>query len=215
MLKRQSYFDYKQSEIEKLVLETLSTLKSMMGDFGLYLREPTTENKTLLLEKEQFIDKNEKVIESTIHEVISLEQIDPKNIKWLFAINRIIRELERVGDQLINIVTLIGVLDTKMLVPLLNDFFGYEKEMLGWLTYGMQYDDAEKLQQVISHDAFVNHLNKRTYKRFVELINEEEKLTESWLKMVIVSRFLERIGDHLVNAAKAYKSVICFNAQLS
>ncbi len=185
----------------------------MMEDFDLYLRKPTARNKTLLIEKEKYIDSNEKVIESAIHEVISLEQVNPRNIKWLFAISRIIRELERVGDQFINIVTLTNVLDTKMLVPLLNDFFDYEKEMLMWLTYGMQYDDPERLQQVISHDAFVNRLNKRTYNRFVDLINEEEQITESWLKMVIISRFLERIGDHLVNAARAYKSVICSNAQ--
>lgn len=80
--------------------------------------------------------------------------------------------------------------------------------MTNWLYIGIEGDDIAKLEAVMNHDEYVNNLNKETYQDMVEIINEEEPFTESKLKMVIISRFLERIGDHLVNAARTYKKAI-------
>lgn len=208
MLIRQNYYDHKRQQIQQLVLEILDNLQRMMVQFDAYLLKPTSENKAFIFENENEIDIDEKKIEKYILEIISLEQLNTSEIKWLFSVSRIIRELERIGDQLTNIVTISDVIDTNILRPMIRSFFDYEKDMISWLTAGIQDNNAEKLQSVITHDAYVNHLNKQTYKGLVHLINEEKQLTESKLKMVIVSRFLERIGDHLVNAARTYKDAI-------
>lgn len=208
MLIRENYYDHKRDEIQRVVLETLDNLKEMMEHFDRYLTKPTTENKAFILENEDYIDTNEKKIEKYVLEIISLEQLNTSEIKWLFSVNRIIRELERVGDQLTNIITISDVIDTNVLRPMIGTFFAYVIDMMKWLTAGIQYDNPEKLQAVMSHDEYINHLNKETYQGFVDLINDEEKLSESKLKMVIISRFLERIGDHLVNAARTYKNAI-------
>ncbi|MFK4996781.1 PhoU domain-containing protein [Bacillus sp. N9] len=60
----------------------------------------------------------------------------------------------------------------------------------------------------MDHDRHVNKLNKGTYKDLVESINEQETITESRLKMIIISRFLERMGDHLVNIAGTYLELL-------
>lgn len=208
MLTRLNYYEQRRSEIKWLVLEILDDLSGMTEHFDTYLKKPTDENRDFILKKENYVDKNEKRIEKYILEIISLEQLNTNEIKWLFSMNRVIRELERVGDQLTNIITISDVMDTDVLRPMIKRFFEYEKDMIKWLTEGIQTDDHEKLQAVISHDEYVNNLNKETYKRLVVLINEEERLTESKLKMVIISRFLERIGDHLVNVARTYNDVI-------
>ncbi|MEN1968803.1 phosphate uptake regulator PhoU [Lentibacillus sp. N15] len=208
MLIRDNYYDHKRGQIQQLVLEVLDNLQQMMEHFDTYLVKPTNDNKAFILENEDYIDSNEKKVEKYILEIISLEQLDTSAIKWLFAMSRIIRELERVGDQLTNIITISDVIDTNILRPMIRSFFDYEKDMMTWLTAGIQDDNAEKLHDVMSHDAYVNHLNKETYQDLVDLINEDEQLTESRLKMVIISRFLERIGDHLVNAARTYKDAI-------
>lgn len=189
-------------------MDVIDELMEMTVHFKAYLKEPTKETKQFILKNENYVDKNEKKIESYILEIISLQQLDIHEIKWLLTMNRIIRELERVGDQLTNIITFSNVLDAEFLRPKIKPFFEYQREMMQWLKEGITSDQASKLQNVIEHDQHINILNKETYQQFVEKIHEQEKLTESRLKMVIISRFLERIGDHLVNAAKLYKKVV-------
>lgn len=208
MLTRRNYYDERRERIKELVIQTLDDLSEMKSLYTTYLENPTAENKGYILETEDYVDKNEKKVEKTIQEIISLQHLDKQEIKWLFTMSRIIRELERVGDQLTNIITISKVADTKDLRPMINQFFHYEDEMMTWLRAGIYEDDIDELEKVIAHDENVNQLNRKTYDELVTLINEQESITESRLKMIIISRFLERVGDHLVNAARIYAKVI-------
>src|SRR5690625_5815183 len=103
MLIRQNYQDERRTQIKKLVLETLDDLIQMTIYYEAFLEDPTDENRDFVLNTENYVNKNEKRIERYILEVISLEQLNTNEIKWLFSINKMIRDLERIGDQLINI----------------------------------------------------------------------------------------------------------------
>ena len=208
MLTRSNYYDEKRDKVKTLVIETLDDLSEMKRQYINYLDKPTSENKENILETENYVDKNEKKVEKTIQEIISLQHLDKQEIKWLFTMSRIIREMERVGDQLTNIITISKVADNHDLRPMIHQFFHYEDEMMAWLKSGIENDDINDLEKVIGHDEHVNQLNKETYNRLVTLINDKENITESNLKMIIISRFLERLGDHLVNAARIYAKVI-------
>ena len=207
MLIRKNYYDYKRNKIENLVLEVIDHLNQMMEQSVDFLLEPSKYNKSTIMETEQNINYYEKKTEKNIMEIISLEQLDKSEIKWMFSMGRIIKDLERVGDQLINILTVSDMDDTNELRNTVSDFFKYEQTMIKYLSLGIKNDDQEKLKEVIEHDVYVNNLNKETFQEMVDLI-EKESFTESKLKVVIVSRFLERVGDHLVNAAKLYKRSI-------
>lgn len=208
MLIRQNYYEEKRSEIKRLVLQIIDDLIETTDYYHEYLKTSSHELKEDILKNERYIDKNEEKIEQYILEIISLEHLDTMEIKWLFAMSRIIRELERVGDQFINIITLCDTTDSKNIRPMIKAFFEYEKDMMRWLRVGIAEHNVVKLEKVIAHDKNVNDLNKETYSHVVDLINEHEKITESNVKMVMISRFLERVGDHLVNVARKYKEVI-------
>ena len=207
MLIRKNYYDYKRNKIENLVLKVIDYLNQMMEQSVDFLLDPSKHNKSTIMETEHNINYYEKKTEKNIMEIISLEQLDKSEIKWMFSMGRIIKDLERVGDQLINILTVSDMDDTNELRNTVSDFFKYEQTMIKYLSLGIKNDDQEKLKEVIEHDVYVNNLNKETFQEMVDLI-ETESFTESKLKVVIVSRFLERVGDHLVNAAKLYKRSI-------
>jgi len=208
MLTRRNYYDDKRDKIKQLVMDTVDDLMEMKNYYAKYLDDPTAENKDFILETENYVDNNEKKIEKSIQNIISLQSLDKNEIKWLFTMSRIIRELERVGDQLTNIITISNVSDTTDIQPMIQAFFQFEEDMMEWLKKGIQDDDRNYLEKVISHDENVNQLNRETYNQLVTLINEKEAINESKLKMIIISRFLERVGDHLVNAASIYAKAI-------
>lgn len=205
MLKRSNYYDNKRKEIKAVVIEIIEKLMEMTEHFKLYLAKPTKENKKIVLKNESFVDRYEEKLKEDILEIISLQQLEIKEIEWLLMMNRIIRELERVGDQLTNIITFSDAIDISTLQEKTKPFLKYGEQMMIWLGKGIQNDDPKTLQDVIQHDEHINVLNKETYQHLVHRIHEQEELTETRIKMIIISRFLERLGDHLVNAAEMYK----------
>ncbi|SES88931.1 Phosphate uptake regulator [Oceanobacillus limi] len=208
MLTRQNYFQEKRYEIKNLTLSILDNLDEMTDYYIAYLNNPSDENRNHILEAENYVDHNERKIEKYISEIISLQQLDVHDIKWLLAMNRIIRDLERIGDQLTNIITISDDTDAKELKPMIRKFFQYEQKMITWLIHGMNNDDIVSLDKVVQHDEHVNKLNKDTYQNVADLIKNHKKISESKLKMIIISRFLERIGDHLVNIARTYQKIV-------
>lgn len=208
MLIRQNYYANKREEIKSLTLRIIDHLLNMTEYYTVFLNNPSDKQREYIFKAESNVDQIERKIESYILEIISLQQLNMKEIKWLFAMNRMIRDLERIGDQLMNIITLSDVHDVEELKPLIKEFFSYEQKMMYWLMDGIKEDDMDALKQVITHDQYVNKLNKETYQKLVSRIEGDKKITESKLKMIVISRFLERIGDHLVNSAKTYKETI-------
>jgi len=208
MLSRENYYTRKREEIKSLTLSIIEHLQNMTKYYTAFLDDPSDKQREHIFKAENNVDKIERKIESYILEIISLQQLDMKEIKWLFSVNRMIRDLERIGDQLTNIITISEVHDVEELKPLIREFFSYEQKMMRWLMDGMKNDEIDLLNLVIHHDQYVNKLNKDTYQMLVNQIEGEKKITESKLKMIVISRFLERIGDHLVNSAKTYKETI-------
>jgi phosphate uptake regulator len=208
MLTRENYYAIKREEIKNLTLSIMNHLVNMTEYYTAFLHNPSDKQREYIFKAENHVDEIERKIESYILEIISLQQLNMKEIKWLFGLNRMIRDLERIGDQLTNIITISESHDASELKPLIQEFFKYEQQMMHWLMEGMKNDDVEALRKVIAHDQHVNKLNKETYQMLVHHIEGEMKLTESKLKTIVISRFLERIGDHLVNCAKTYKETI-------
>src|SRR5699024_12391355 len=85
--------------IKKLVNQTLIDLIEMKNHYINYLDTLTSKNKDKILEMENYVDENEKKVDKTIREIISLQSLDKQEIKWLFTINRIIRVIDRNEDQ--------------------------------------------------------------------------------------------------------------------
>lgn len=208
MLIRQTYHTEKRDEIKSLILDIVNHLQSMTEHFEQYFKEPTKEAKEFILKNEKYVNKNEKKIEQYILEVFSLEQLNVHEIKWLLAMNRLIRELERTGDYLINIITLSNVVDTDILRPVIMEFFMYVKDMMQWLSEGIQQNDVNLLTKVVDHDRHINALNKEAYRDVASQLHDQKSVSEAELKSVVISRFLERVGDHLVNAAEEYLQTI-------
>src|SRR5690625_4557585 len=89
LLKRSNYYDNKRKEIKALVIEIIEKLMEMTEHFQLYLAKPSKENKKIVLKNEGFVDRYEEKLKEDILEIISLQQLEIKEIEWLLMMNRI------------------------------------------------------------------------------------------------------------------------------
>lgn len=208
MLKRQNYYDMMRIQMKDIVLKLLEHILKMTTDYLAYLDEPSEDKKALLLQQETVIDQSEEKINDMILDLITLQPLAKEDVKELFAIGRIAGRLERVGDQIINLLTISEREDIDVLKPVANRFMTYECDMMEWLLEGMANEKIDLLKKVIEHDKHVNQLNIGTYESLVHSVEKQQDITGGNLKTIIASRFLERLGDYLVTIAKTFIDIL-------
>ncbi|MDQ6746232.1 MAG: phosphate signaling complex protein PhoU [Actinomycetota bacterium] len=134
------------------------------------------------------------------------------DLRIVAALLHMIRCVERMGDQCVNIAKL---------VPL----SGYESpkdqeimsaiERMGQLALAQVAQakrafgtrDVELARDLAVQDAEINRLNREIFKRAVE-IGDELELREWSMLMILVARCLERIGDNTVDIAEQVVFVV-------
>jgi phosphate transport system protein len=134
------------------------------------------------------------------------------DLRIVAALLHVIRCVERMGDQCVNIAKL---------VPL----SGYESpkdkdildaiERMGTLAHSevTQAKDAFELrnvdlaQDLVRQDSEINRLNRQIFRRAVE-IGDDVDLREWAMFMILVARALERIGDNAVDIAEQVVFVV-------
>jgi phosphate transport system protein len=134
------------------------------------------------------------------------------DLRIVAALLHIIRCVERMGDQCVNVAKL---------VPL----SGYEQpkdqqilealERMGQLARSQvsQAKEAFKTrhvslaQDLVRQDAEVNRLNREIFKRAVE-VGDDPEVREWAMFMILVARCLERIGDNTVDIAEQVVFVV-------
>ena len=135
-----------------------------------------------------------------------------EELRLITALLHIVRCMERMGDQCVNIATL---------VPLSGHEAPKDKEILdavekmGLLARSqvVQARDVLRLRDVevagclAGQDAEINRLNRAIFQRAVE-IGEDFDVREWAMFMILVARCLERIGDNTVDIAEQVVFVV-------
>jgi phosphate transport system protein len=134
------------------------------------------------------------------------------DLRIVAALLHIIRCIERMGDQCVNIAKL---------VPLSGHESPKDKDILDAIermgrsarSQVVQAKDAfasrnvELAQDIVRQDAEVNRLNRMIFRRAVEIGDEVEE--REWaMFMILVARALERVGDNTVEIAEQTAFVV-------
>ena len=136
----------------------------------------------------------------------------PEELRLITALLHIVRCMERMGDQCVNIATL---------VPLSGHEAPKDKEILdavekmGLLARSqvVQARDVLRLREIevagclAGQDAEINRLNRAIFQRAVE-IGEDFDVREWAMFMILVARCLERIGDNTVDIGEQVVFVV-------
>ncbi len=136
----------------------------------------------------------------------------PEEARTIAALLHIARCMERMGDQCVNIATL---------VPLSGYEAPKDKEMLDTVEKmellarsqvvqardALRLHDASTGRNLAAQDAVINRLNRAIFQRAVE-IGEDFDVREWAMFMILVARCVERIGDNTVDIGEQVAFVV-------
>ena len=171
---------------------------------GLVRRDDELNKKAI--EADCNIDEMEKQIESRCLRIILQQQPVASDLRRVSAALKMITDMERIGDHAADIAELIIYLSPEADAahqPL--HFHAMAESAVKMLTDSINayvYNDEQLARQVIAEDDVVDDLFLKTKSEITEMISADKSSAEQALDMLMIAKYLERIGDHAVNIAE-------------
>jgi phosphate transport system protein len=141
-------------------------------------------------------------IDEACIELIALRQPAAVDLRFIAAAMKINTDMERIGDQAINIVERAEVLLTvPPLKPLIDipRMADIAQEMLkASLDAFVSGDDALAYATILKDDE-VDQLKDQVFRELLTFMMSDPTTIPRAMELILVSRHLERIGDHATN----------------
>lgn len=192
-------------ELKQMLLTEAGLVEKMatLAADGLYSRQ----NGLLRIvnEYEDRVNQLELEIENKCIAAIALYQPEAKDLRKIVMILKINNDLERLGDQAVNIAESAEHLAGKAVASQVSELAQMRDAAFAMLKNSLDAFAAENVEAsraVCDADDKVDELNRLVYHRLVELIKHDTPLTESCLHLLRVAKNLERIADLSTNVAE-------------
>jgi phosphate transport system protein len=141
-------------------------------------------------------------IEALIQSLLALQTPVARDLRLLLAIIHINLLLERSADSCVTIAKLSKLVSNvepdPALVDVLTDMGERAEEMLRVALDSFSKRDLAGAESLVELDDLIDRANRRFVERLVDVM-AEPSLREWGLRMVVVARTLERIGDRAVD----------------
>jgi phosphate transport system protein len=154
---------------------------------------------------EPAINRMEHEIDQLALDLLAMEQPMAVDLRFILAVIRINADLERVGDQAVNIANRVKDLGTMAGQDLPVDIPKLAQLATAMIRKALQSfieADTEMAQSVLLLDDQVDELNRDAFRTLGGLIQEHPERTPEALNALVISRNLERVGDHATNIAE-------------
>jgi phosphate transport system protein len=148
------------------------------------------------------VDQRYLHVEETIQSLLARQTPVATDLRLVLALLHTNLHLERMADYSVTIAKLTKlVADVEgdpMLMQTLQEMGDRAEEMIRVALDALANRDLAAAESLVDLDELIDRSNRRFVERVVEVVGEPG-LREWVLRMVIVSRTIERIGDHAVD----------------
>jgi phosphate transport system protein len=153
---------------------------------------------------EREIDLMEREIEAFCLRLLLREQPVAGDLRQITAAQRMITDMERIGDQAADIAELSTFMVGSPVKSdiRIGDMARAAVKMLSDSVDSFVGDDLEKARGVIAYDDVVDDLFDEIKKELISLIAKDGENGGACLDLLMIAKYLERIGDHATNIAE-------------
>jgi phosphate transport system protein len=154
---------------------------------------------------ETAINQAERDIDELALDLLAMQQPMAIDLRFIMAIIKINADLERVGDQAVNIAQRVLDLISEPPVDLPVDVPKMASSVSTMVQRALQSfldGHAEVAESVLQMDNVVDRMKDEAFVVLVQKMQSDPALVRPALNVLLISRNLERIADHATNIAE-------------
>jgi phosphate transport system protein len=199
------HFDAELTKLKDLILSMGGNVEQAIehATQALLLREPERLERVFTLEAQ--VNKSHIIVDETCLNLLALQAPMAKDLRLIIAIMKINTDLERMGDQAVNVAqNAKRYLAEPPLKPLIDlprmaeDVRAMVRDSLDSLVKR----DQNLAQDVLNRDDRVDAFKNQIFRELITYMIGDPRAIERALNLILIARNLERIGDHATNIAE-------------
>ncbi len=157
---------------------------------------------TDIIQGDRAINDKEKHIESRCLSLILKQQPVAKDLRNVSAALKVVTDMERIGDHAADIAEIIGRMPNNNLyhkIPDIAKMLLTSKEMVMEALACFIDQNLKAAESIIQRDDVVDDLFENVKQELITALKEDKENADICLDLLMIGKYLERIGDHAVN----------------
>ena len=155
----------------------------------------------MILEGETLINAAEREIDEAAFDLLAMAV----DLRFILAVTKINSDLERVGDQAVNIAERVMDMTELPAVDLPIDIARMGAAVSAMVRRALESfieGKAELAQAVLEMDNVVDRMKDDAFIQLVKTMNQRPEIVRQALDALLIARNLERVADHATNIAE-------------
>ncbi len=202
--------------MERAIDLQLEDLKKMILLMGGHVEKSLAQAVTALLNKdlamfaevhntERLVNEDHIKVDNACMHILAKQGPVAKDLRWVISVLKINNDLERMGDQAVNISysgkdylsrkTVLHLEDIQKMAELAGKMV---KESLDSFVKG----DCDHARKILEMDDEIDALRNKVFKDAKAHMQAQPQDVDAGLDLILIARNLERLGDHATNIAE-------------
>ena len=158
-----------------------------------------------VIERDHQVNAYDVEVDETCVGLLALHQPAAGDLRFITTTMKIVTDLERMGDQAVNIAQRVLELNREpQLKPYIDLPRMAEKaqRMVKQSLDAFVARDTELARKVCAEDAEVDAIKEQLFRELLTFMMEDARTIPRAIRLILISRFLERLADHATNVAE-------------
>ena len=157
-----------------------------------------------IIDYDEDIDHQEKTIENLCLKLLLQQQPVARDLRVISSALKMITDMERIGDHASDISEMAILMADRSYIKKLEHIQEMAKEaslMLVGSIEAFVNKDLQQAHDIIVRDDVVDDLFEKIKTELIKMIHKDPNVGDQAMDLLMVAKYLERIGDHACNIA--------------
>ena len=199
------HFHTELEKLKKMILALGAMVEDRVYQATLAIETMDIGISQRIIISDQDIDDREVEIEEECLKILALYQPVAVDLRFIVAVIKINNDLERIGDQAVNIAERVATMSKQDRCDFFFDYSNMAKKaqfMLKQSLDALVNLDIDLALEVVTLDDSVDNIKRDAYDRIKAAMADHPHQIGYLINLLLVSRHIERLADHATNIAE-------------
>ena len=199
------YFDIELANLNNQLIGMGTLVESAIKNAVEIIANNSAELLDKAREQEELINTSERKIQNHCIRLLLHQAPVAHDLREVSSALKMITDLERIGDQAIDIAEVSQYIKSRnnvINVTHIDEMANQASKMVTLAIDAFVKKDFDLAKKVSESDDVIDELFDKVKEETVEIIQRDKALGEEAIDLMMIAKYLERIGDHAVNIAE-------------